>query len=147
MTQREDLHGSWRVLRWEQRYDDGRVVAPMGPNPVGGLTYVGDRMVALISRGDRAPFTTGAQWDADDTEKARAYGDTLAYGGTFDVDGNSVIHHVEVSLFPNWVGAAQRRTLTLDGDRLSESGRIEDGTPEARTIVLEFERNKFSDSR
>ena len=30
----------------------------------------------------------------------------------------TVIHHVEISLVPNWVGRPQRRTVALDGDRL-----------------------------
>lgn len=141
MITREDLHGFWRVVSWEQRYDDGRVVRPMGERLVGGLTYVGDRMVALISRADRERFTTGGQWDAIDQEKAKAYAETLTYGGTFDVEGGTVIHHVDVSIFPNWVGVDQRRSVLLDGDRLVESGRIEEGTAEARTIALVFRRH------
>lgn len=141
MTTREDLHGFWRVTSWEQRYDDGRVVRPMGEQPVGGLTYVGDRMVALISRADREHFKTGGQWDATDREKAKAYAETLTYGGSFDVEGDNVTHHVDVSIFPNWVGIDQRRHLTLEGDRLIETGRIEEGTSEARTIALEFRRH------
>ena len=146
MITREDLHGSWQVVSWEQRYDDGRVVRPMGENPVGGLTYVGDRMVALLSRADREPFRTGGQWDASEEEKAGAYAETLAYSGSFDVEGDvegdTVVHRVEVSIFPNWVGLDQRRRLSLDGDRLVESGRIEEGTSEARTVELTFQRTR-----
>jgi hypothetical protein len=31
------------------------------------------------------------------------------------------VHHVEVSLFPNWVGSAQERVYACSGDRLSLS--------------------------
>jgi hypothetical protein len=75
------------------------------------------------------------------TPRARAYAETIAYGGFFDVEGDTDIHRVDVSIFPNWVGLDQRRRLDLDGDRLTESGRIEEGTSEARTIALQFRRH------
>jgi hypothetical protein len=45
----------------------------------------------------------------------------IAYAGRFEVEETAVptvIHHVEISLVPNWVGRPQRRTVALDGDRL-----------------------------
>jgi len=39
----------------------------------------------------------------------------------FDVEEDpvpTVVHHVELSLVPNWVGRPQRRTAVLEGDRL-----------------------------
>jgi len=32
-----------------------------------------------------------------------------------------VIHHIEISLFPNWVGVDQVRSFSLEGDRLTLS--------------------------
>jgi Lipocalin-like domain len=34
-----------------------------------------------------------------------------------------VVHHVELSLFPNWVGTDQQRLVELAGDRLILSAR------------------------
>ena len=83
---------------------------------------------------------------AADALCAGAYAETLAYSGSFDVEGDvegdTVVHRVEVSIFPNWVGLDQRRRLSLDGDRLVESGRIEEGTSEARTVELTFQRTR-----
>jgi Lipocalin-like domain len=33
--------------------------------------------------------------------------------------GDRVVHHVELSLFPNWVGSDQQRWVGLAGDRLT----------------------------
>ena len=33
---------------------------------------------------------------------------------TTTVDGETVTHHVETSLFPNWIGTQQRRRWSLD---------------------------------
>jgi len=32
-----------------------------------------------------------------------------------------VVHRIEVSLFPNWVGESQERAYRLEGDRLTLS--------------------------
>jgi hypothetical protein len=39
----------------------------------------------------------------------------VAYGGRYSFSGDRVIHHVEMSLFPNWVGSDQERTVSLTG--------------------------------
>lgn len=49
----------------------------------------------------------------------------MAYAGTYEIDGNSVVHYVDISLFPNWIGGEQRRIARLDGDRLALLARLE----------------------
>ena len=55
-----------------------------------------------------------------------AYIGYIAYFGTYDVaaDGASVVHHVEGSLNPDWVGGEQVRTLRFDGERLVLSADV-----------------------
>jgi hypothetical protein len=38
----------------------------------------------------------------------------VAYAGRYSFLGDHVIHHVELSLFPNWVGSDQERFTTGD---------------------------------
>jgi Lipocalin-like domain len=42
---------------------------------------------------------------------------------TYDFRGESVIHHVELSLFPNWVGVDQERLVEVRANRLTSSTR------------------------
>jgi hypothetical protein len=42
-------------------------------------------------------------------EQAQAAQSYLSYGGTYEIQGDKVIHHIEASLFPNWVGEDQVR--------------------------------------
>jgi hypothetical protein len=138
---REDLIGVWSLVAWVQDYDDGRLVRPFGGSPAGTLMYTpGGHMSGVIASGDRPDFAGDAQWQASETERARAYSSFLAYAGTYTVDGDVVIHHVLTSLFPNWVGRDQRRVAEPSGDRLTLTGRLEEGTPEARTVRMSFER-------
>jgi len=39
----------------------------------------------------------------------------------YEVDDDRVVHHIEVSLFPNWVEVKQERMFELNGDRLTLS--------------------------
>lgn len=46
-------------------------------------------------------------------ERATAYSTCLAYFGTFEVNGDEVVHHITASLFPGWTGQRQVRPFTL----------------------------------
>src|SRR3712207_5479695 len=45
------------------------------------------------------------------------------YCGRYEFRGETVIHHVELSLFPNWVGVEQERLVELRGDLMTLSTR------------------------
>ncbi len=137
---KETIRGRWNILSWEQLYDDGRVVHPMGTELEGFIEYGPYGMFCVIARKDREAFTSGGQWSASDAEKAAAYGSYLTYAGPYDVDGDTVRHHVRHSLFPNWEGGSQKRVAVLDGGVLSLTARLEEGTPEARTAKLVWTR-------
>jgi hypothetical protein len=54
--------------------------------------------------------------DAAADELAQAAAGYVAYGGPFEVvDPATVEHHVTTSLFPNWIGRSQVRTVTFEG--------------------------------
>lgn len=137
---KQDLLGRWALRQWTQAYDDGRVTHPMGQAPRGFIQYDDDRMFCMIERTDRQVFATGGQWNASAEEKARAYESFMSYAGTYDLAGDEVRQHVDMSLFPNWEGGVQRRKAAIVDGLLHLSARLEDGTPEARTASLVWER-------
>lgn len=137
---KETIRGRWNILSWEQLYDDGRVVHPMGKELEGFIEYSPYGMFCAIAKKNREHFTTGGQWSASDAEKAAAYGSYLTYAGPYDVEGDTVQHHVRHSLFPNWEGGSQRRKAVLEGGVLSLTARLEEGTSEARTARLVWTR-------
>lgn len=135
-----DIQGRWEILRWEQVYDDGRVVHPMGMELEGFIEYGPNGMFCALGKKNRPHFTTGGQWSADDAEKAAAYNSYLTYAGDYEVQGNRITHKVRYSMFPNWVGSVQRRVAEFDGHELALTARLEEGTPEARTARLVWKR-------
>jgi hypothetical protein len=92
------LVGAWRLVSWENRAADGEVTYPMGTDALAG---------------DLLGGTT--------EEQARAVQGFVAYAGRYGFLGDRVIHHVELSLFPNWVGSNQERWVELAGRRLTLS--------------------------
>lgn len=137
---RETIKGRWSIQSWEQLYDDGRVVCPMGTELEGFIEYSDFGMFCVVAKKGRERFLTGGQWSAEDAEKAAAYSSYLTYAGDFDVAGNTITHKVRYSIFPNWVGGNQLRTAELDGDTLSLTARLEEGSSEARTARLMWTR-------
>lgn len=133
------LLGRWRIVEWVQRYDDGRQQYPLGRSPQGFIQYDRDRMFCFLCAGERKRLG-GAQWTAPDAEKAAAYASCLAYSGTYEIAGDEVLHKVDLSLYPNWVGTTQRRRAVIRDGRLALTARLEAGTPEARTAELVWER-------
>lgn len=118
------LIGTWHLETWVSLVDDGTEAKPMGPSPEGLLAYAPDgTMITVFGRaeGDRDRFATDDLTGGTTDERSAAFSSFIAYGGRYAIDGSTVIHTVEVSLFPNWVGTTQRRHWTLDedGERLT----------------------------
>jgi len=114
--------GTWRLISWENRAANGQVVYPYGKDASGYLMYSQEGyMSVVIMTANRPKFATRDIWGGSAQEKAAAIETYLSYGGKYEIQGNKVIHHVEVSLFPNWIGVDQERFFELTGDRLSLS--------------------------
>lgn len=97
--------------------DDGTATRPFGDYPVGYVTYTEDgHMITTISEAGRSSVG-GDLLSVPDAARAEAFASFVAYAGTFRVEGDEVIHHVEMSLYPDWVGSEQRREIALSPDR------------------------------
>ena len=137
---REALIGAWQLLSWENRAADGQLTYPMGTDALGSLLYTADgRFSVIISRRGRAGFAAGDLLSGTTEEKARAVEGFVAYAGRYSFHGDRVVHHVELSLFPNWVGTDQERSVELSGDRLILSARplLLAGTRQVPRLVWE----------
>lgn len=133
------LKGRWEILAWEQVYDDGRIVRPMGEQLAGFIEYTDSRMFVVVKPADRARFT-GGQWSASEAERAAGYSSYLSYAGRYELEGDTVLHHIEHSIYPNWEGGVQRRNAVLEDGVLTLSARFEEGTSEARTAKLAWKK-------
>jgi hypothetical protein len=115
------LIGSWKLISFELRVPSGEVVRPYGGRPIGRILYQknGEMSAQLMAAGP-APFGNQDPLKATAEETDRAWRSYLGYWGKFEVDSASgtVVHHIEGSSFPNWIGQDQIRTFRFEGDRL-----------------------------
>lgn len=122
---RDQLIGTWSLVSYETRAEDGTVEHPMGTEIVGFLMYAlpGYMSANLMIPGAR-PFASGDinSGSPDElTAAARAY---FGYAGRFEVDesAGAVRHHIEVSLVPNLVKSVQKRYVRIEGERMVLTG-------------------------
>jgi hypothetical protein len=114
-----DLSGVWKLVSWRRIAGDGTVSFPLGADASGMLVYTeSGRMAVQLAAADRAPLKTDDPLGGDVDERADAYSTCLAYVGRYEVQGDTVVHWIDVSLFPNWSGAEQSRPFTFENDEL-----------------------------
>lgn len=114
------LIGTWRLRSFEMHDERGNVAYPFGHETGGFITYTSDgRMSVQFGNARRANLRYDDWLGATSEEielSARGY---FAYCGTYEVRGNEVIHRIDWSLMPNWIGGEQLRFWELEGDTLT----------------------------
>jgi hypothetical protein len=106
----------------EMREANGQVSYPLGPDAVGNLVYTADGyMCGAIMSTNRPLFAAPDLLGESAEEQAVAATTYISYAGPYEVQEGKIVHHVGVSLFPNWVGSTQERFYEFSGDRLSLS--------------------------
>ena len=125
--------GAWRLLSF-QSFDQSGTARP-GNYDVGFIVYdASGRMSAQLMHSSNkagAPLTA-------DADRAAAYRRYLGYWGPFTVDEakSIVVHHVEGSSNPSWVGSEQVRYYSFAADgRLTLS--VKSGERVTSTLVWE----------
>lgn len=111
----DELYGTWRLTSYtRQIVATGEKEDLFGKAPHGFLTYSRDgRMYAIITKDGRPkPKDLSALTDKD---RAELYATMVAYSGTFSFDGETVVHHVEISSNEQWTGSDQVRHIKLEG--------------------------------
>ncbi|WP_372780013.1 lipocalin-like domain-containing protein [Litorivivens sp.] len=122
--------GGWKLESWTISLNS-HVTYPFGEAPVGRILYTVDgQMSATIARAERPALSHPVPAKAPVEEKLAAFDSYFSYGGSFHIDGEEVVHRVELSLNPNFVGSEQRRRMRFDGDTLTLSADEE--TPKGK---------------
>lgn len=117
----EDLIGTWRLRSWKNLASDGAPVDPLGEKPLGYIFYNHDGYMSVeIMAEHRAPYHDADVFGGTPAERSDAISTYLSYSGPFEVipEQDTVIHHIEVCSYPNWIGNAQVRYAKLDRDVL-----------------------------
>lgn len=113
----EDFIGTWRLASVETRKEDGSL--HRRGSRTGYIIYSADgyMSVAFMKEG-RTEFASGDIRGGTVDEKVEALNGYISYSGKYEAGGDSVYHHIEVSLFPNWIGDRQERYFKFEGGTL-----------------------------
>jgi Lipocalin-like domain len=112
------LLGTWKlksflreVAATGERYNE------RGDHPNGYISYAADgRMYAIITWDNRA---NPKDVVPTNEERLRLYATMISYTGTYTVDAEKVLHHVDISWNQIWTGTDQIRFYKLDGNLLT----------------------------
>lgn len=107
------LIGVWRLTKYEIEFKDGSPSSKLfGDNPPGYLIFTPKgRMAAVIEATDRKYGTT-------DAERVALFLSTVAYTGTYRIDGDRWITKVDAAWSPVMRVAEQVRFYKVQGSKL-----------------------------
>ena len=110
------LIGTWRLKSFvrevsgtTERYNQ------LGERPDGYLSYGPDGRVLVFFVSNEQPRPVAEPTDA---ERIKLHKTMLAYGGTYTLSPDKVIHHIDIEWDGRRLGEDQLRFYTIDGDRL-----------------------------
>lgn len=133
------LIGTWKLVSAIRRdLESGAETFVMGPKANGYINYGADgRMIVVVVGG---PRTKSAGQTPTGQEKEALFDSLNAYAGTYSLNGNEMLHHVDISWNEMWTGHDQKRFLKFVGDKLQLSGsptKGDDGGTTVRTMTWE----------
>ncbi|MCP6760331.1 MAG: lipocalin-like domain-containing protein [Fischerella sp. CENA71] len=132
--------GVWKLSSWKTESSDGEIIYPYGKNPIGYLTYTQDGYMSVnIMKNNCLPLGISSEElvkarklllkpclllrDGRKSIKAiiryfKASINYISYSGKYEIQGDKIIHHVEVSLIPDWIGKDLERTFEITSQKL-----------------------------
>ena len=137
-----NLAGSWKLISFHSKDSSGQTAYPFGKDARGRLIYEPDgRMAVQLMNLKRVRFTSDDPMVTSEAEVRAAFDGYTAYYGTYSVnpDQQTIVHHIEAALLPNWVGTDQRRDFEFDGKYLTLKGPLLLGGVQG-TVSLVWER-------
>lgn len=142
MITMDDIAGAWRLVAWEIDVPGMDEPAhPFSDQPVGWLVYSSDGvMSAQLMRPDRPGLGGRSIRKLDEEERLAVLETFFAYAGHYYIDGDTIVHQVDVALNPDFIGQDQFRKATLNGKVLTLTGQETDVQGRQRGHRLIWER-------
>jgi hypothetical protein len=131
--------GTWRLVSAERKDADGRISYPWGQDAVGYIMYNEDGYMSVAIMNANHPKLASEDTRAGRSGEEATARTHMSYCGRYEVQGDTVIHHVEVSSRPDRIGVDLKRVFEFDGDRLllSPPPVLVDGIQQAGRIIWE----------
>jgi hypothetical protein len=113
--------GTWRLVSYEDRPDQGPTLFPYGASPKGMLIYDATGHMAIqVMKVPHPKVASGDEEKVTAEEKVALFDAYVAYFGTYRVDAarGVVIHRADGDFSDTYIGRDEERPFELTGDRL-----------------------------
>lgn len=113
--------GEWSLVSMTNESSDGVISYPNGKNVKGLLIYSDHNTIsAQLGNSERNKFQSNDFRFGKDDEIKLAFNSYISYFGTYEINTEKhfVIHNIEMSLFPNWIGTKVKRYFEFNGECL-----------------------------
>jgi hypothetical protein len=117
---KDKIIGTWKLVSWKYNDEHGNALNFFGEEPVGILMYdKSGYMNAQLNKENRVSFKSESLTEGTSEEITQAYLSYAAYYGKYyEKSPGEIVHIVEGSLFPNWVGHEEIRYGKIQGEYL-----------------------------
>ena len=131
------FNGTYELIEKYSIKTDGTKIHPWGEDVKGMIIYTDTHVSAQLGVRKRRTFSDFNFRDAAVDEAQEAFTTYIAYFGTYEVKNGYVIHDVQQSLFPNWIGHKVKRYYRFDEDMLYlEAKEITQTTGLEKTVLV-----------
>lgn len=114
----------------------GKILHPYGERPTGIFMFDTNRHFSqIIIRSDLASIRSNNRENGTPEENKSVVQGSIAYFGTYAVEGNVVTLRIENSTFPNFKGTDQKRSFTITGDQLKWTNAVPSVGAGSATLV------------
>lgn len=137
-----DIYGTWRLVSSKTRFiETGEERNTLGSRPNGYITYTPDGRMITVAISSERP-NVGRATNLTDADRAKLIRTMWAYSGTFTLNGNAIVHHIDSSWNEFWNGMDLTRDIEMQGDKLvfttkPQLSPFAEGQMEVITIVWE----------
>lgn len=112
--------GTWKLTSFVRKeLATGKETRFYGDRPVGYSVYTpgGTFFVYVVGEGRKRPDPA----NATDAERAALYNSMYAYSGTYGVEDDKLVYHLDGAWNEVWTGTQRTVVAKVDGDRLTIS--------------------------
>jgi hypothetical protein len=95
--------GVWKLKTFDRKVlSDGKITKPFGEHPTGIVIYTKGGHFTTFAAGDnrKAP----SKPDPTDAERVDLFKTMYGYGGTYKIEGNKLVGHLDTSWIEAWTG-------------------------------------------
>ena len=126
------LLGTWKLKSYVVTAATGARSTPYGENPTGYLSYSADGRMQVIGAASSRMMQAGP--NPLENERVALHDTMFAYAGTYSVEGDKVIHHVDISWNEAWTGTDQIRLFEVNGNFLTLTTHFTDPASDTEAL-------------